>query len=33
MTQNIYDDEAFFREYSRLPRSIEGLEGRPNGPR
>ena len=32
MTQNIYDDDAFFREYSRLPRSIEGLEGAPEWP-
>lgn len=27
MTQNIYDNETFFAGYSRLPRSIEGLEG------
>jgi SAM-dependent methyltransferase len=27
MTQNIYDDEAFFAGYSRLERSAEGLEG------
>jgi hypothetical protein len=27
MTQNIYDDEEFFAEYSRLRRSVEGLEG------
>ncbi len=32
MTQNIYDDEAFFKEYSRLPRSIDGLEGAPEWP-
>ena len=32
MTQNIYDDEAFFKEYSRLPRSIEGLDGAPEWP-
>jgi SAM-dependent methyltransferase len=32
MTQNIYDNDAFFREYSRLPRSIEGLEGAPEWP-
>jgi SAM-dependent methyltransferase len=24
--QNIYDDEAFFTGYSRIPRSVEGLE-------
>ena len=27
MTQNIYDDPEFFAGYSRLDRSIEGLEG------
>ena len=27
MTQNIYDDPEFFEGYSRLGRSIEGLEG------
>jgi SAM-dependent methyltransferase len=32
MTQNIYDDDAFFKEYSRLPRSIEGLVGAPEWP-
>jgi SAM-dependent methyltransferase len=32
MTQNIYDDEAFFAGYSRLPRSIEGLDGAPEWP-
>ena len=32
MTQNIYDDEAFFQEYSRLPRSVEGLDGAPEWP-
>src|SRR5260221_6062158 len=26
MTQNIYDDEGFFAGYSRLPRSVEGLD-------
>jgi SAM-dependent methyltransferase len=26
MTQNIYDDPAFFQSYSRLPRSVEGLD-------
>jgi SAM-dependent methyltransferase len=29
MTQNIYDDETFFSRYSRLPRSVEGLDGSP----
>jgi SAM-dependent methyltransferase len=32
MTQNIYDDEEFFRGYSRLPRSVEGLEAAPEWP-
>jgi hypothetical protein len=32
MTQNIYDDEEFFAEYSRLRRSVEGLEGAPEWP-
>ena len=27
MTQNIYDDPAFFAGYSRLGRSVEGLDG------
>ena len=27
MTQNIYDDETFFAGYSKLGRSVEGLEG------
>ncbi len=27
MTQNIYDDPAFFLGYSRLDRSVEGLDG------
>src|SRR5262245_34716907 len=27
MTQNIYDDEEFFVGYSRLRRSVEGLDG------
>lgn len=29
MTQNIYDDPAFFAGYSQLPRSIEGLASMP----
>jgi ubiquinone/menaquinone biosynthesis C-methylase UbiE len=32
MTQNIYDDEEFFAGYSRLPRSVEGLDGAPEWP-
>jgi SAM-dependent methyltransferase len=32
MTQNIYDNEEFFREYSRLPRSVEGLDAAPEWP-
>src|SRR4029450_6769794 len=32
MPQNIYDNEEFFRRYSRLPRSVEGLDGAPEWP-
>jgi SAM-dependent methyltransferase len=32
MTQNIYDNDEFFAAYSRLPRSLEGLEGAPEWP-
>jgi SAM-dependent methyltransferase len=32
MTQNIYDDDAFFAGYSRLARSVEGLDGAPEWP-
>src|SRR5271167_2670174 len=32
MTQNIYDDAEFFAGYSRLPRSVEGLDGAPEWP-
>jgi SAM-dependent methyltransferase len=32
MTQNIYDDDEFFRGYSRLPRSIAGLDAAPEWP-
>lgn len=32
MTQNIYDTEEFFAGYSRLPRSVEGLDGAPEWP-
>jgi SAM-dependent methyltransferase len=32
MTQNIYDDEVFFQGYSRLARSVEGLDGAPEWP-
>jgi ubiquinone/menaquinone biosynthesis C-methylase UbiE len=32
MTQNIYDNEQFFAGYSRLDRSVEGLDGAPEWP-
>jgi SAM-dependent methyltransferase len=32
VTQNIYDTEEFFAGYSRLPRSVEGLDGAPEWP-
>ncbi len=32
MTQNIYDDPDFFEGYSRLNRSIHGLDGAPKWP-
>jgi SAM-dependent methyltransferase len=32
MTQNIHDNEEFFAGYSRLRRSVEGLEGAPEWP-
>lgn len=32
MAQNIYDNEAFFEAYSRLPRSVEGLAAAPEWP-
>ena len=32
MTQNIYDNEEFFEAYSRLRRSVEGLDGAPELP-
>ncbi|ALE87719.1 class I SAM-dependent methyltransferase [Pseudomonas versuta] len=32
MTQNIYDTPEFFEGYSRLPRSVEGLDGAPEWP-
>ena len=32
MAQNIYDNEEFFAGYSRLPRSVEGLDGAPEWP-
>jgi ubiquinone/menaquinone biosynthesis C-methylase UbiE len=32
MTQNIYDDDGFFAGYSRLPRSVEGLDAAPEWP-
>lgn len=33
MTQNIYDDPGFFAGYSRLPRSVTGLDAAPEWPR
>ncbi|WP_428533303.1 class I SAM-dependent methyltransferase [Rhodopila sp.] len=32
MTQNIYDETAFFENYSQLGRSVEGLAGAPEWP-
>jgi 2-polyprenyl-3-methyl-5-hydroxy-6-metoxy-1,4-benzoquinol methylase len=32
MTQNIYDNPDFFQEYSRMDRSLQGLEGAPEWP-
>jgi SAM-dependent methyltransferase len=32
VTQNIYDNDAFFTNYSRLPRSVEGLGAAPEWP-
>jgi ubiquinone/menaquinone biosynthesis C-methylase UbiE len=32
MAQNIYDNEEFFDNYSRLARSIDGLDGAPEWP-
>jgi hypothetical protein len=32
MTQNIYDNDEFFEKYSRLSRSVEGLDGAPERP-
>lgn len=32
MTQNIYDNPLFFERYSRMPRSVRGLEGAPEWP-
>lgn len=32
MTQNIYDNDAFFTAYSQLPRSIGGLDSAPEWP-
>src|SRR4051794_31999004 len=32
MAQNIYDDPEFFEGYSRLRRSVEGLDGAPEWP-
>lgn len=32
MTQNIYDNEAFFQAYGQMPRSVDGLAGAPEWP-
>jgi hypothetical protein len=32
MTQNVYDNEEFFAGFSRLRRSVEGLDGMPEWP-
>jgi SAM-dependent methyltransferase len=32
MTQNVYDNEEFFDAYSRLARSVHGLDGAPEWP-
>lgn len=32
MAQNVYDTAGFFSEYSKLPRSMHGLEGAPEWP-
>jgi SAM-dependent methyltransferase len=32
MTQNMYDNETFFEGYSRLSRSVHGLDGAPEWP-
>jgi SAM-dependent methyltransferase len=32
MSRNIYDDATFFDGYSKLPRSVEGLDGAPEWP-
>lgn len=32
MTQNVYDNDEFFAGYSRLRRSVEGLDGAPEWP-
>lgn len=32
MTQNIYDNDAFFANYAQLPRSVHGLDGAPEWP-
>jgi SAM-dependent methyltransferase len=32
MTQNIYDNEEFFQAYSKLERSVRGLDGAPEWP-
>jgi SAM-dependent methyltransferase len=32
MAQNMYDNEAFFKEYIQLPRQVKGLDGTPEWP-
>jgi ubiquinone/menaquinone biosynthesis C-methylase UbiE len=32
MAQNIYDDQAFFKEYIQLPRQVSGLDAAPEWP-
>ena len=32
MTQNIYDNQAFFDGYAQLSRSVNGLDGAPEWP-
>ncbi len=32
MTRNVYDDDRFFAEYGRLPRSVGGLDAAPEWP-
>ncbi|RWS13582.1 SAM-dependent methyltransferase-like protein, partial [Dinothrombium tinctorium] len=32
MSQNIYDNQEFYENYNKLPRSVEGLGGAPEWP-